>query len=260
MGRLDNLKETIASMASQSQSELVVVDYSCPQDSGNWVEEHYPQATVVRETGQRFYSAPKSRNIGARAANMPWLFFVDADVRLADGLTETLSSRLKKNCTYHAKPWIPGSMGSFLCHREAFEKVGGYDECLKGWGDEDRDLITRLRMAGYRSMSYPAASISILQHDDSLRTANYEIKDRERSHAINRTYMKAKHDLMRINETDALESEQLAEIYHRVADAVDKAARDSIPVELNLTAIRRLQPTGWSTDLTLCYRVVPPSG
>lgn len=259
MGRLEFLKDTITSMVSQPETQLVVVDYSCPQRTGDWVESRYPQVTVVRESGCSFYHGSRSRNLGARAARTPWLFFVDADVRLDDALVAGLLPKLNPNHTYHATPWRPGSMGTFLCHRDAFEKVGGYDEHFRGWGDEDRDIITRFRMAGFLPRGFSSDLISVTTHGDDLRTANQEVKDRDRSFAINRSYATVKHDLMRLNEGKAPETDKLASLYETVAQAIDTAVEQGEPIELAIPAGKRVQPTGWSTNLVLRYRIAPPT-
>jgi hypothetical protein len=48
MDRLEFLKQSLPMMLAQPASECVVVDYSCPQRCGEWVEREYSAATVMR--------------------------------------------------------------------------------------------------------------------------------------------------------------------------------------------------------------------
>ncbi|MTW23265.1 glycosyltransferase [Allochromatium palmeri] len=194
-GRLDHLQQTIDRMLAQPQAQVVVVDYSCPQAVGNWVETCYPKARVVRIPGRQVYNASHSRNVGALQTATPWLLFVDADVLLAPDFLEQLLPRLQTSHSYHARPWIPSSMGTFLCTREAYDKIQGFDECMQGWGDEDRDFIARLSLAGYQADAYPVGLISIIEHSDALRMQNHVMSERQLSATINRTYISVKHDL-----------------------------------------------------------------
>ena len=52
MGRLDHLKESLPAMLAQPDSEVIVVDYSCPQGTGDYVAKHFPAARVVRVEGR----------------------------------------------------------------------------------------------------------------------------------------------------------------------------------------------------------------
>lgn len=48
--RLQHLKETLPLLVADKPTEIVVVDYDCPANSGDWVEANYPDVKVVRET------------------------------------------------------------------------------------------------------------------------------------------------------------------------------------------------------------------
>src|SRR5262245_54418958 len=80
MGRLAHLRQSLPAMAAQPNCSCVVVDYSCPEQCGDWVAEAFPQVTVVRVPGRASYSPSAARNRGAAAADTPWFCFIDADV------------------------------------------------------------------------------------------------------------------------------------------------------------------------------------
>ena len=46
------LRQTLGPMLDQPGGSCVVVDYSCPDGAGDWVEAHHPSAWVVRVPGQ----------------------------------------------------------------------------------------------------------------------------------------------------------------------------------------------------------------
>src|SRR5690349_8864227 len=92
-GRLGHLKETLPRAVAQGL-KCIVVDYSCPESSGAWVESNFPDVTVVRVEGQAGFSAAKARNAGAAVADTPWLAFVDADIVLAPRFAELVAAEL----------------------------------------------------------------------------------------------------------------------------------------------------------------------
>src|SRR5262249_30464906 len=77
MGRLSFLRQTLGRMVGQPDCATVVVDYSCPEASGDWAEANHPEARVVRVPGRRTLSVTAARNAGAAVADTPWLCFVD---------------------------------------------------------------------------------------------------------------------------------------------------------------------------------------
>ena len=79
-GRLHHIRQTLPLMAAQQADKLIVVDYSCPDGTGDWVEANVPAAQVVRVTDDPGFSLTRARNIGARHAGTDWLVFADADI------------------------------------------------------------------------------------------------------------------------------------------------------------------------------------
>ena len=47
MGRLDHLKQTLPRLLEQPDCEVIVVDWSCPQDTAGYVAKHFPAVNVV---------------------------------------------------------------------------------------------------------------------------------------------------------------------------------------------------------------------
>ena len=65
MGRLDDLKRTLPRMVSQKDTEVIVVDYNCPQRTGDFVRQNHPDAKVVSERNETQFNLARARNLGA---------------------------------------------------------------------------------------------------------------------------------------------------------------------------------------------------
>lgn len=175
---------------------IVVVDYGCPDHTAAWVEENYPQVTVVRVTDDDGFCLPRARNIGARHAKSPWIVFIDADVKIEAGWDDWVGSALRRGAFYRAGP-VNGKInaetyGTFICERSAFERIGGYDEAFSGWGGEDSDMYKRLQAALMVRLGYPGMLVSAISHGDEDRTRYTNIKNILLHHIIHDIYMQVK--------------------------------------------------------------------
>lgn len=195
-GRLAHLKQTLPRVVGQPGVSCVVVDYSCPDGTGDWVERNHPEVKVVRVAGENTFSASRARNFGAAAAEAPWLGFFDADILWAPELAGTVLPQLQSGYFYRARPVTPQTWGSIICQRADFEATGGYDEAFVGWGGEDDDFILRLGMLGRTEAGFPGVLIEEIPHDNAARVRFHEVKDRTLQHRINMLYIQAKLDLV----------------------------------------------------------------
>ena len=118
-------------------------------------------------------------NIGIRNAKTPYIMTTDADIFFADKFTETLIKLLdpkrfiESRAQYinggaitkvynreidpiHDEKWRclgrtkkRTTCGGLQCaHIDLWNKIRGYDERYVGWGSEDMDLMSRMKMAG----------------------------------------------------------------------------------------------------------------
>ncbi len=199
MGRLDHLQRTLPTWLAQPDSEIVVVDYSCPQKAGDWVAQTHPEVKVVRVENQSIFRISTARNLGAAAATSPWLCFVDADILLDPNFVSLLKPRLDPACFFKVEEKIMGDlMGTVLISREVFESVEGYDDAFEGWGMEDADMYLRLKKAGIRLESYAAELLTSIPHTNQQRTENAVIHNLQLAWNVNRLYMEAKYALGRM--------------------------------------------------------------
>lgn len=196
MGRLAHLQQTLPGALKQHGASHIVVDYSCPEDTGGWVERNCQQVKVVRVPGKAHFNVCAARNAGAAAADAPWLFFRDADIEVAPSFAAEVLPLLREGGHYLAVRRPIGPLaGALICSRSDWERLGGYDEVMQGWGYEDRDMYARLKASGSERRFFPTRLLQAIDHGDATRVANYEIKHREVSRLINHLYSLAKIEL-----------------------------------------------------------------
>ncbi len=235
MGRLDHLQQSLPTWLPQPDSEVVVVDYSCPQRSGDWVELAHPGVQLVRVPGETFFNLSKARNAGAKAASGRWLCFVDADVRLAPEFSTAVAPLLGAGCFLRVEQGAPIDLvGTALISQEAFTAVGGYDDVLEGWGAEDYDIYLRLQHTGQLQTAFPARLLEAIPHGDELRTQHAAIRNRLLGWNVNRLYIEGKVTLWRLlGKPPALKARQ--SLYALIRRAVTAgAAQKEVRVELAL--------------------------
>lgn len=263
-GRLHHLRQSLPLLARQPGAECVVVDYDCPDQTHLWVAEHLPAVRVVHVRDAPLFSASRARNLGARAATAPWLCFIDADILIADEFAATLAPLLREGSYYRPQPVAWEQWGMHLCARADFERIGGYDEVLAGWGSEDNDIYLRLERLGRRPAPFPGRLISSLPHGDEERTRFHEVRDRWVNQRINAIYLQVKYDLVRQLGPAALGQEMRQTIYAEVRrtvlqDAAQGVATSRFEVRLPDGAEARLMP-GWAMTRRLVYEMAPVPG
>lgn len=225
-GRLAHLQRTLPLMAAQGgDCEVIVVDYGCPDGTAAWVANHFPEVKLVEVRGETAFHVARARNLGARAAQAPWLMFVDADVLLPPGFAAYMRPLLAPGCYYRPAPLTPDTWGSLLVSRDAFLAVGGYDEVLRDWGGEDDDLYHRLdAFAKCAPNSFPGSMVTALTHDDTARTRFFGESDRWLSQRINVFYLHIKYDLMLLAGGQTPDPAVLLSVYEEVRRTVRQAA------------------------------------
>jgi glycosyltransferase involved in cell wall biosynthesis len=196
MGRLNALRQTLGTVVCQPGCSVVVVDYSCPDGTGAWVEQQHPQVRVVRVPGQEQFHVARARNAGAAAADAPWLCFCDADIRLAAEFAGTLAGLLRPGRSFRPQPIPHGAAGTLVVARTDFERIGGYDEIYQGYGGEDKDLYQALQFTGVVEDCFPGAMLEHLPHSDLERVRFYQ-EDLRTTLMINRIYRAVKFDMVR---------------------------------------------------------------
>ncbi|MDA8743919.1 glycosyltransferase [Rubripirellula amarantea] len=256
-GRLSDLKETLPRMIAQPHSEVIVVDYSCPERSGDWVAEHYPTVKVVRVPGKEAFDRSDAKNRGVAASSAPWVCLIDGDVELEPEFVDAVSAMLEPGCFFRSSQPGEGTGGTFVVAREDFDRVGGHDPVFQGWGEEDDDLIDALKFIGLQTRRYSAALIRHRDHDDDARTQFHQDSDRRHSHMINRIYRCGKWDLARLSGVVAPQNRRQA-VYDLVSDEVRKLIGQGLPGKVRIdTGSMRWTPMASHSRRVLEYTITP---
>lgn len=254
-GRLHHVQQTLPSLVAQAPAEIILVDYGCPDNTGDWVAQHFPSVKVVRVDDDPGFCLPRARNIGAAHSSAPWICFIDADIRINDGWLDWLQQNLRDGYFYQAAlvdgARNPETFGTVVCPRAAFESVGGYDEVFRGWGGEDDDLYARLvHCAGARASQYPAHFVEAISHADDERTTFHAIKSVDVQSLINACYIRAKNHLRDCGIRE-IPFETRKQMLTTISDSL-KAHRSQPKMFNILLTVEKLQaPDGSLLDLDL---------
>ncbi|MBI2805335.1 MAG: glycosyltransferase [Planctomycetes bacterium] len=256
MGRLAHLQKTLPTAVALPDCTCVVVDYSCPERSGDWVEQTYPQVKVVRVPGRTRFNPARARNAGANHAEAPWLCFFDADGLLSPHFAERMLPVLRSSHFYamDAPGNSPNVAGTVICPRSDFLRIGGYDEVFEGWGGEDRDFYARLRFHRLQRDVIPAELVTSIPHDDDQRVQHFDTKTPQVSQTVNLLYRTAKLDLMRLMERE-LERSERDQLYAEVKQVMEVWFRDRRATEWRVKYFQRPTPLGSSLSSTLVYKL-----
>jgi GT2 family glycosyltransferase len=215
MGRLAFLRQTLGAMAAQPGAQCILVDWSCPDQCGDWAEQNHPGVRVLRLGGHTTINVAAARNAGAAEAQSEWIGFVDADVVLDAAFCATLVPQLQSGHFYRPAPERIGLSGTFLCLRADFLRAGSFDEVRRCYGDDDYDLYDALRFAGVQQAYYPAALVRHIDHGHELRTQRFAFTDHKLGVLINRIYRVVKWEVARLRGA-TLERVEREELYDQL--------------------------------------------
>lgn len=168
--RLNHLKETLPLVMGQSYSdfEVLVIDYNCPQRSGEYSEK-MGATTVYCDVAPNEWSLSAARNQGYFHAKGEMLLFLDADAVLSD------PDFIAKHVNYCVDGsficgWGVGeATGCCMLRKRAFEAADGYNELIKSWGAEDIRFYQRLEGMLAQERRNWLGGITCLNHGDEFR-------------------------------------------------------------------------------------------
>jgi len=233
-GRLAHIQETIPLLLAQAQHDIILVDYSCPQKTAEWVEKIYPQVDLVRVKSDGF-NVSDARNQGANNVTSDFICFIDADVKVQPGFVGWLNENLNPYCFYTVEknPNGPNELwGTTIVPTNAYKLIQGYDKFFSGWGGEDDDFYYRLKISGFPRLEMPAKFFEIIKHDDYQRVEFYRIKDKLKQFYINRFYSTAKKQAMAFYRVEGeLPADIRKKLYDEILDAFSNRVE---PLEINI--------------------------
>lgn len=247
-GRLDHLKETLPQMVDQAAHEVIVVDFSCPQGTGDYVAANFPSVRVVSLPGEEHFSNWRARNAAAAVAASEILVFVDADTKLASGAIGWLSKHLPERVYGFFKrttsesfnqngPKVAANQlrGFHVIPAAAFKRVGGYDEILEGYAaGGDTDLEERLSMDGLKRHALdPCIIDSVIEHDAASRTEHHAHPIRI-SYCAGLIYRSAKLCLLRLRSRLELPLQSRQNLYSAALDAARSLGPEAERIGMNV--------------------------
>ena len=248
-GRLEHLKQSLPGMLAQPALEVIAVDYSCPEATGDYVASNFPSVRVVRVPGQQTFSNWRARNAGAADAQGQVLVFCDADTLLATDALEQLDRTLPLRSfgfltRQHTEQFNKTDRrlganqlrGFHVVPNAAFRRLGGYDDVLEGYAaGGDTDLEERLIMLGLKNFPLePAIVADVIQHDDQARTRHH-VDPISVSYSAGLLYRTAKTNLLRTRRRLNFPLEFRRKLYDSALTAARNLATQD-KVALNLKA------------------------
>jgi glycosyltransferase involved in cell wall biosynthesis len=254
-GRLAHLRETLPRFLQQADTQVIVVDYSCPDQCGAYVERHHPAATVVRVPGQRWFNLAAARNAGARGAAAPHLLFCDADTLLSANFTQLIAQLVKPRTFLTFQASKGNSLGgSSVVAAQDFTSVQGFDEVFVGYGGEDLDFYWRLsRMGLTRYVCDPTEAITSIEHGPQLRGVHYPTSDIRKSFLQARAYRLVKETVLGLTFTGELPLAQRRKLWGEVAAAL---ADDRFEIRVRLPGNSTsgfLNEWTWKRDVVVSF-------
>lgn len=260
-GRLDHLKRSLSQMVGQGASEVIVVDYSCPEGTADYVEEHFPSVRVVRVERESGFSNWRARNRGAEVASSNVLVFCDADTILAEGAVDVINATLpprrygffsrKATLRFNKSRIRIGDnqlRGFHIIPAQAFRALGGYDEVLEGYAaGGDTDLEDRLVLRGIRPFQLGEGIIDdVIEHEHETRFT-YHRDPISISYAAGILYRRAKLTLLRTVKQPNLDLKTRLNLYAAARKAASGIAAGKNVAAMNVTLEN--QPVGMPRQL-----------
>lgn len=187
--RLPHLKECLPTWLNQTYTdfEIIIVDMSCPQFSGRWVDDNITDTRVrvhYKNVRPKYWNLCEARNEGIREAKGAIVGVFDADTLMQPTFIEESLSRLTERSFMNGNG-VGHNHGCCIAHRYLFYEVGGYNELLKGWGFDDESLYRRMRKAGVTELTFKDELVYLIPHDDKMRVEYQNYKNIQASNHNN---------------------------------------------------------------------------
>ncbi|WP_094555963.1 glycosyltransferase family 2 protein [Synechococcus sp. 1G10] len=168
MNRREHLLTTAPRVAAwPHHHEHLIVDWSSREPLRREDLPDDPRLRLLRVEGESRWNLCRAYNFALGQASGTWLLKLDADC--------WPTRELEPSALLAAGPvWVgsggEGRYGQFLMERSTFASVGGFNEYLRGWGFDDKDLRARLEVQqGLRLSTIPTEAIGVIEHSNEER-------------------------------------------------------------------------------------------
>ena len=220
-GRLSHLKQTLPRFVGQRDTEVIVVDYSCPERTATWVRENYPEVIVVEVPDGPHFRVNHARNVGAASANGHHFVFLDADTLIADDFIDRVEPLLKARTFLRFRSQKGNDLnGACIIASAYFHALHGYDDVIVGYGGGEQDLYWRLRRTGIPAERCSIELLRAIAHDNATRMANYVENDLRKSFLQVRAYRLCKEAILGVVFSTELARSQREQLWQTVKDAI----------------------------------------
>ena len=207
------MKESLPTFVAQLDAEVIVVDYDCPDKTKDFVAANFPTVKIVEVIDEPKFLVTKARNLGAAIATGEILAFIDADICLEQDFTKRLDLADKK---FGIFTFANDVRGSCVVRRSNFTEVGGYDEVVFGYSQEDLEFYARLSLAGYAPEILEKELVSkIVHHANDQRVIYYDM-GRKLSYTRGKIYRDAKNFLLLLSRRKELTFEVREALWFKI--------------------------------------------
>jgi len=197
MDRLKDLEQTlpqnIKDNSDYSNVEFVILDYNSKRDDvGRWIKSemmnYIDEGRLVyyRTEEPEYYSMPHSRNVAFKIATGDIVNNVDADnftnKEFAGYINKMANQFLDCKSVFFKKGSLYGRLGFFK--NEFINILGGYNEDLRGYGHDDRDLLNRSLGLGFKAMFFGNNFFGRTDQRAEKRGLNYRQEEKNIRHTM----------------------------------------------------------------------------
>jgi predicted glycosyltransferase involved in capsule biosynthesis len=199
MNRLSRLELAIESWSKfHLINDIVIVDWSSADPISNCKSiTNNNKVHIVRVEDQQYFSLARSFNLAYDFTNPKneIVVKIDADYLLTDETlfyklltSNTFTGTRLKDFFFTGSYIFTKSLSGFLIINKS--DFCYYNENMCGWGYEDIDLYERIKLQNINHIIVPTLADYIyhIPHDDSLRVANYQIKDTWQGRELNKSF------------------------------------------------------------------------
>ena len=168
MNRREHLLKTALKVANwPHHHEHLILDWSSEMPLLRAELPDDPRIRLIRVDGERQWHQPRAYNLACRLSTGQWLFKLDADCWPAALSASDVLLRETASAVFGSGP--DGRVGQCLLDRALFERVGGFNEVLLGYGFDDKDFRARLEAEGATIRYWPVDALGVIAHSASLR-------------------------------------------------------------------------------------------
>jgi hypothetical protein len=213
-GRTDFLRRTyrqnIAAAVQAlgiSNVRFILLDLDSPDDMRQWAAQDLSEQ--IRSGLVAFYRArdpyptyliPQADNTAMRLAVTPAISNMMADAVLSPAYFRSIAHLLGpepgRNIVGPPARARRGTAGLITLFRSDFDRLGGYDEQLIGWGYQDVDLVARAQAVRLAPRFWQVSTVSCLEHSDHLRTRFSPVADERILETNRRNQVLSKQNLL----------------------------------------------------------------